>query len=160
MAFIEPPFWYLDPESLASGEGAGMLLQDTDLIPPVLPVEVGAQAIPRVGGPRASGEGAGSSLRCPQESHIVYLGLVYCLNGNRLQSMAGSVLCMRRRCDVMEPAVSSTPHSCDFSVQCFWKKPPQMPVYLWVSFHPVSVHPCFYFLHPMLYTTNLKYGTG
>ena len=56
-----------------------MLFQDTDPTPPVLPVEVRAQAIPRVGGPWASREGAGASLRHPWESQIIYLGLVYCM---------------------------------------------------------------------------------
>ena len=78
VADIETPCLYLAPESLASGEGVGVLLQDPDPIPPVMHVEVGAQAIPRVEGPQASEEGAGSLLRCPQEAHIVYLGLVSC----------------------------------------------------------------------------------
>ena len=56
-----------------------MLLQDPDTIPPVLPVEVKAQAIPNVGVPLAAREGAGESLRCPQEAHIVHMGLVFCL---------------------------------------------------------------------------------
>ena len=56
-----------------------MLLQDSDPTPPMLPVEVRYQAIPRVGGPRAYGEGAGVLLRRPREARIVYLGLVYCL---------------------------------------------------------------------------------
>ena len=59
-----------------------MLLQDTNTIPPVLPVEVLAQSIPCVGGPRAAGEGA---LLCqPQESHIVYLGLVFHMDDRQL----------------------------------------------------------------------------
>ena len=33
------------------------------------------------------------------------------LTGSRLQSIAVSILCMRQRCAVMEPVVSSTPHS-------------------------------------------------
>ena len=45
----------------------------------MLPVEGIYQAIPRVGGPRAYGEGAGVLLRRPREARIVYLGLVYCL---------------------------------------------------------------------------------
>ena len=60
-----------------------MILQDPYHIPPVLPVKVQAQAIPFVGGPRASGEGAGSS-RCQMwESHIVYLGLVFRLTDRK-----------------------------------------------------------------------------
>ena len=80
MAVIEPPCWYLAPVLLASGEGVGVLLQDPDPIPRVMPIEVGAQAIPHVGGPRVSGEGAGASLFRPRESHIVYLGMVDCLD--------------------------------------------------------------------------------
>ena len=56
-----------------------MLLQDSDPIPPVLPVKVRLQAIPRVGGPREAGEVAGASLFRSREAHIVYLELVYCL---------------------------------------------------------------------------------
>ena len=54
-----------------------MILQDPDPIPPVLPVEVRAQSIPRVLGTQASGEWAGASLCLPWEAHIIYLGLVY-----------------------------------------------------------------------------------
>ena len=34
-----------------------------------------------------------------------------CMNGSQLQLIAGSFPCMRRRCDVMEPAARSTPQS-------------------------------------------------
>ena len=54
-----------------------MLLQDTDTNSQVMPVEVQAQDIPRVGGPWEAREGAGASLCQPQEAHIAYLGLVY-----------------------------------------------------------------------------------
>ena len=60
-----------------------MVLQDSDPIPTVLPVEVGAQAIPRVGEPPESREGAGSLLRRLREAHIVYLGLVYYLDDRK-----------------------------------------------------------------------------
>ena len=50
------------PASPAPGEEVGVILQDPDPIPPVLPVEFGAQYIPRVGRPRASREGAEASL--------------------------------------------------------------------------------------------------
>ena len=82
VAVVEPPFWYLDPASLASGEGVGVFLQDYDPIPPVLHVEVVAQAITRVGGTWASREGAGvgASIIHTWEAHTVYMGLVYCLD--------------------------------------------------------------------------------
>ena len=57
-----------------------MVLQDPDPTLPVLPVEVRAQDITCVVGPWAAGEGSGALLRRPQEAHIVYLGLVFCLS--------------------------------------------------------------------------------
>ena len=64
---------------LAPRERVGVLLQDPDPIPPVMPVEVRAQAVPRAGGSRASGEGARALLCHPRKAHVVHLGLVYCL---------------------------------------------------------------------------------
>ena len=54
-----------------------MLLQDTDPIPPVLPIEVQSQAILHVGVPWAAVEGAGALISRLQEAHIAYLGLMY-----------------------------------------------------------------------------------
>ena len=53
-----------------------MFLQDPDNIPPVLAIEVQAQAISHAGGPWTSGKGAGALLSLPQEAHIVHLRLV------------------------------------------------------------------------------------
>ena len=86
-----------------------MLFQDTDPIPPVMPVEVKAQAIPCVGGPRHPRKGQGHLF-------VIRVNLTsytwgWCtswLNSSRLHSIAVSVLCMRWRCAVMEPAVIST----------------------------------------------------
>ena len=79
VAGIEPPLLHLDPATLAPEEGVGVILQYPDPIPPVLHVEVRTQAVSRAGGYRASGEGAGAYFCRPWESHIVYVGLVYCL---------------------------------------------------------------------------------
>ena len=75
MAVIENPCWYLDPASLASREGVGVILHDPGPIPPVMPVEVRVQDIPRTGGYQASGEGARSLFFRPRKSHVVYLGV-------------------------------------------------------------------------------------
>ena len=53
-----------------------MFLQDPDPIPPIMADKVQAQDIPPVGGPRATGEGAGASLSRPWKAHIVHLRLV------------------------------------------------------------------------------------
>ena len=76
----EIPRCYLATTVLAPRLGVGGILQDPDLISPLLPVEVRAQAILRSGGSRASREWAMQSFRCPRKSHVVYLGLVYCLD--------------------------------------------------------------------------------
>ena len=45
VAVAEPPRCELDPALLVLKEGVGVILQDPDLIPPLLPVEVRAQAV-------------------------------------------------------------------------------------------------------------------
>ena len=57
-----------------------MLLQDPDLISPVMPVEVRAQAVPRAGESWEFEEGARALLCRLWKAHAVYLGLVYCLD--------------------------------------------------------------------------------
>ena len=46
MLGVQPPCWYLSPVELAPGEGVQVFLEDPDDIPPMLAVEVQAQAIP------------------------------------------------------------------------------------------------------------------
>ena len=58
--------------------GVGVLLQYPYTIPPVIPVEARAQAIPHVRGPGVAVEGAGSLLSRPRESHILFVCSVYC----------------------------------------------------------------------------------
>ena len=69
----------MTPAAHTPREGIGVLLQDPDLIPPVLPVEVKLQAVPHAGVSWESEEGERALLCCPQKYHVVYLGLVYCL---------------------------------------------------------------------------------
>ena len=57
-----------------------MFLQDPDPIPPLLAVNVQAQAITRVGGTRASKKGPGASISRTQKVHIVHLRFVLRLN--------------------------------------------------------------------------------
>ena len=68
-------------------EGVGVILQDPDPIPPMLPVEVRAQAIPRAGGSQSSREGARALLCCPRKAHVLHLGLVYCLTDQQPTSV-------------------------------------------------------------------------
>ena len=53
-----------------------MFLQNLDPIPPVLADKLLSQAIPHVGGHRATVEGAGALLTKPRKSHILHLRLV------------------------------------------------------------------------------------
>ena len=80
MAVTEPPFWHLSPAALAPREGFGVLLKDTNPIPPVLPIEVRVQDVPRERGYQASREGARELLHFPRKGHVVHLGLVYYLD--------------------------------------------------------------------------------
>ena len=61
---VQPLFWYLDPAALAHGGGGGgwVFHEYPDAIPPVLAVEVQAQAIPRARGPWETGKGVGAPL--------------------------------------------------------------------------------------------------
>ena len=66
----------MDPTELALGEGVGVFLKYSYTTHPVMAAKVRDQAIPRTGGPRTDGEGAGEFLSQLQKSHIVHLGLV------------------------------------------------------------------------------------
>ena len=84
MEVTEPPRWHLAPVLITPREGVGVILQDPDPIPPVMPIEVRAQAVPRTGGYQASGEGARALLCHTRKAHFVQLGLVYCLADRHL----------------------------------------------------------------------------
>ena len=89
-----------------------MLLQDTDNIPPVLPVEVRAQDIPCVGGPQEVGEGARELIFIPLEAQMLYLGLMYRLDDRRttpvdfrICHVHAAVVCRHGPCCELNPTV-------------------------------------------------------
>ena len=75
----EPPHWHLAPVALATKDGVRVILQDLYPIPPVMHVEVKSQAIPRAGISWAYREASMILLCFPQKSHVLHLGLVYCM---------------------------------------------------------------------------------
>ena len=80
MLISEAPWRNLDPTPLTFGEQDGVLVKDTEDVPPVLAVEVVPQAVPYPQGTQASGKGAGSLICALQKTDVKDLRDVFRLN--------------------------------------------------------------------------------
>ena len=88
-----------------------MFLQCPYPFPSVMTNKLQAQAIPHVGGPWASREGAGAYLSRPWEAQIVHLGLVLRLTDRQPYPVGYGLRPVHAsRGAVINPAVRSTPH--------------------------------------------------